>query len=295
MSVSISQTDNVGLTVESDPLALKIASNLSDLASFPTARTNLGVPVVATIAQSNASTLDTVFMSPDKVRQMIMFQGYQTFLNGGGVGTSGTGASAPSTTTRIRALGSPNALTAGYSHFMFDTHGSGLGFSGNKRGNSFLAKSFNRKIWMSGRVSVGDSGLAGDANNLFRCELGGRNGLGATGDPTIMSLGWKVAGGGSAAITFYVRTEASVNGGTYTEVATSFTPTSGILFDWLITYDGSGTSQMYVNDTLVGTVTATISSNVSNYNGYSEMIEQTITAAARLYVQLLPTRLYFAE
>jgi hypothetical protein len=41
MSISISQTDNVGLTVESDPLALKIASNLSDLASAQTSRVNL--------------------------------------------------------------------------------------------------------------------------------------------------------------------------------------------------------------------------------------------------------------
>jgi hypothetical protein len=41
MSISISQTDNVGLTVESDPLALKIASNLSDLASAQTGRVNL--------------------------------------------------------------------------------------------------------------------------------------------------------------------------------------------------------------------------------------------------------------
>ena len=41
MSISISQPDNVGITVESDPLALKIASNLSDLTNATTARSNL--------------------------------------------------------------------------------------------------------------------------------------------------------------------------------------------------------------------------------------------------------------
>jgi hypothetical protein len=43
MSISISQTDNVGLTVESDPLALKIANNLSDVTNAATARTNLAI------------------------------------------------------------------------------------------------------------------------------------------------------------------------------------------------------------------------------------------------------------
>ena len=43
MSISISQTDNVGLTVESDPNALKIANNLSDITNTATARTNLAI------------------------------------------------------------------------------------------------------------------------------------------------------------------------------------------------------------------------------------------------------------
>jgi len=67
MSISISQTDNVGLTVESDPLALKTASNLSDLASAPTARTNLGVPY-ATDAEVIASTSTSTVISPEDYR-----------------------------------------------------------------------------------------------------------------------------------------------------------------------------------------------------------------------------------
>jgi hypothetical protein len=43
MSISISQTDKVGLTVESDPNALKIANNLSDITNTAAARTNLAI------------------------------------------------------------------------------------------------------------------------------------------------------------------------------------------------------------------------------------------------------------
>jgi hypothetical protein len=67
MSISISQTDNVGLTVESDPNALKIANNLSDITNTATARTNLAidanfVSLTGTQNVSGQKTLTAAFL-----------------------------------------------------------------------------------------------------------------------------------------------------------------------------------------------------------------------------------------
>jgi hypothetical protein len=237
-------------------------------------------------------------MSPDKVRQMVMFPGFQQFLAGGATGTSGAGAGAPSTTTRLRQFVGPNAGTAGYATFVFDTNSSNQGFAGSKRGDLTYGKNYARPFWMAGRTILGSStgGLAGHADNLFRCELGGRNTIGSTGDPTHASLGWKVAGGGSQAIVFYARTRQAVNGGTYSQTTTSFTPVLAQWFDWMVTYDGASTCQMYVNDALVGSISVNFAGyQGEQYNHYTEQIEQTVTATTQFAVSHLPPRIYFSE
>ena len=56
MSLSISQgIDNVGITVETDPLAAKKANNLNDLQSIPSARTNLGLGTAAVLNSTDVA------------------------------------------------------------------------------------------------------------------------------------------------------------------------------------------------------------------------------------------------
>jgi hypothetical protein len=258
---------------------------------------SLVAPAIATVAQTNNPSSNTTAMSPDKARQMMMFQGFQQFLGGGSVGTSGTGAVAPSTSARWRQFQGPNVSTAGYSAFVFDLLNSGIGFVGSKRGANEYGKNYARAFWMSGRTLLGtdDGGFGGDVNNLYRCELGGRNSMATSGDPTHASLGWRVAGG-SQAIVFYMRSRQTINGGTYSETTTSFTPVYNQWFDWMVTYNGTDTCQMFVNDTLVGTISANFTGfQGEHYNFYSERIEQTATSATRLEVNTLPPRIYFSE
>jgi hypothetical protein len=259
---------------------------------------SLVAPAIATVAQTNNPSSNTTAMSPDKARQMMMFQGFQQFLGGGSVGTSGTGAVAPSTSARWRQFQGPNVSTAGYSAFVFDLLNSSIGFVGSKRGANEYGKNYARAFWMSGRTLLGtdDGGFGGDVNNLYRCELGGRNNIATNGDPTNASLGWRVAGGGSQAIVFYMRSRTAVNGGTYSETTTSFSPVFNQWFDWMVTYNGTDTCQMFVNDTLVGTISANFTGfQGEHYNFYSERIEQTATSATRLEVNTLPPRIYFSE
>jgi len=263
-----------------------------------TAFVQAAVPAIASVAQTNSPSSNTVAMSPDKVRQMMMFPGMQEFLGGGTVGTSGAGAAAPSNSARWRQFVGPNASTAGYSAFVFDTFASQLGFLGSKRGVNEFGKNYARPFWASGRTIIGlDSGtFTGDVNNTFRCELGGRNVLGQSGDPTGPSLGWRVAGGGASAIVFYMRSRSSINGGTYSQTTTSFTPTANQWFDWMVTYNGTDTCQMYVNDTLVGTISANFTGFQGEmFNFYTEQIEQTGSAAVRMGVSQLPPRIFFSE
>ena len=115
MSISISQTDNVGLTVESDPLALKTASNLSDLASAPTARTNLGVPY-ATVAEAIALSSATTVISPSNYLVAGLTTNIWTpNVSGLAAASSGTGANVNSGVTVLKGdLISPNTGIAGY-------------------------------------------------------------------------------------------------------------------------------------------------------------------------------------
>jgi hypothetical protein len=263
-----------------------------------TAFVTAAVPAIASVAQTNSPSSNTVAMSPDKVRQMMMFPGMQQFLGGGSTGTSGTGAVAPSTANRWRQFVGPNTSTAGYSAFVFDTQNSAIGFVGSKRGSNEYGKNFARALWMSGRTIIGtdDGGFGGDTNNLFRCELGGRNSIATDGDPDRASLGWRVAGGGSSAIVFYMRSRTTVNGGTYSQTTTSFSPVYNQWFDWMVTYNGTDTCQMYVNDNLVGTISANFTGfQGESFNFYSERIEQTASAATRMEINHLPPRIFFSE
>jgi hypothetical protein len=267
-------------------------TNTTQLAT--TAFVTAAVPSIATVAQTNNPSSNTVVMSPDKVRQMLMFPGFQELYGGGVNATSGAGASVSVTGNRTREFAGPSASVAGYSTFVFDTTTSSIGFYASVRGGAAIAKNFNRPFWFGSRTLI----AFGDANNLFRAELGGRNLVTTSGDPVQQGIGWKVVGGGGNAIVFYLRTRSAGNGGTYSEVTTTFTPlvtSPRQYFDWYITHDGASTSQMYVNDVLVGTLTASFAGFQEEFNFYSDRIEQTASAATQMQAVQLPTRVFFSQ
>lgn len=124
-------------------------------------------------------------------------------------------------------------------------------------------------------IGTWNTGGNGDANAVARINLGGKNGLGG-GDMTntLRGIGWKVAGGGTAALVLTV-----VNGSTLTNVTSSFTPTLRQAFDWMLYSDGAGNVTLYVNDSQVATTSAG-PTGTANYGLYMEGVDATATAVA---------------
>jgi hypothetical protein len=230
---------------------------------------------------------------------MIMYPGYIQMYGGGNVGTSGTGAAANITfaSQRWHVVQGPNTGVAGYAGYVFDYTFSGIGMAAMTRGVSALGRKWNSKIWASGRTILGQyaeitSGLNGDANTTARVMIGGRTTLGTGGMlSTENGIGWKVAGGGSAALVLTVS-----NGTTLTETTSSFTPTLQQVFDWKIYSDGAGNVTLSVNDSQVATSTGgPTTSTAEIYNLYLEIIDQTASTATRFGMGNFGTKLFWAQ
>jgi hypothetical protein len=192
------------------------------------------------------------------------------YYHAGITGTSGAGA-AFTNYGRWHDFYGPNNAVNGYSAWSWDTIGSSVGFAGYSRGELYYHKSWNKKIWLTGRSHIGNysgSGGSGDTNNTYRVSLGGKTVLGS-GDnsATQRNIGWKCVGGGAGVVNLVVG-----NGSIITNVATGFTPSIGKMFDWKIYSDGAGNVTMWINDTQVATTTAG-PNNVQNYGLYYEMVD----------------------
>ena len=264
-----------------------------------TAFVTAAVPAIATTAQALIPTSTTVALSPDAGREMIMYPGYIQMYGGGNLGTSGTGAGATITfaSQRWHALAGPNTSVAGYGAYVFDYTFSGIGMAAMTRGVTALGRKWNSKIWASGRTILGQyaettSGFNGDANTTARVMVGGRSNL-ATGGMVSSEngIGWKVAGGGSAALVLTVS-----NGTTLTEVTSSFTPTLQQVFDWKIYSDGAGNVTLWVNDSQVATSTGgPTTSTAESYNFYLEIVDQTASTATRFAMGNFGTKVFWAQ
>ena len=270
MSISISQTDNVGLTVESDPLALKIASNLSDLASAQTARTNLGVPY-ATNAEAITGTSSSVVIAPS--------------------------------TAVVRQL-NPSVYTPSPAQFTLATVGAGA--AGLLAGNGFTLSTPNAVVGSAARsvqTYVQGSPAGGTINWTKPVGFSGkyltyyryspvatsRVSLGKVGGtigvPTVRSIGFSMT---ASADTVYNPLVLEVhNGTTLTTVTSSFTPLLNKVFEVLCYSDGAGNVTLYVNNVAVATSSAgptTITgSQVSGEINFVHEISQTAAPANAPY------------
>ena len=279
MSISISQTDNVGLTVESDPLALKIASNLSDLASFPTARTNLGVGY-ATFAESQQLASTTASMSPFSVLMAMMTEGYRPALGMTG-GSTGTGAGVNPIMPQYMGIGGPNTLTAGSCHAITNVAGS---YSTASASNATIK--WNKPVCISGTFNASGASL-GDANNEFKIYLGASMVNG--NDPTSASIGlWKL--GGTTPISVMVH-----DGTTLTKVASSASFGGTTPIRYLVYSDGAGNVTLYINGTSVATTSAgPTGSTQTNTGQFTASIKQDVTAVTRYYIELVHPKIFVA-
>ena len=236
-----------------------------------TAFVTAAVPAFAVTADTNAPSSTTKVTSPWNVLDIVMHPGLQSlYYHAGVTSTSGAGA-AFTNYGRWHDFFGPNNTVNGYSAWSWDTTTSSVGFAGYSRGELYYHKSWNKKIWLTGRSHIGNysgSGGSGDTNNAFRVSLGGKTSL-ASGDnsTTQRNIGWKCVGGGAGVVNLVVG-----NGSTITNVATGFTPSIGRMFDWKIYSDGAGNVTMWINDTQVATTTAGPSS-VQNYGLYYEMVD----------------------
>jgi hypothetical protein len=253
---------------------LKAASNLSDLASASTARTNLdvysksesdglvpdasttakGKVELATDAEAVAGTSSTLAVTPAALRAMVTYPGLTAITTYSlTAATSGTGA------LSLRQGTSNGWVVRGPTSAVGYAVGK-AGLLNSRRGGEFTSRlDWSKPCVITARCTLNPNGTI-DANSIFRMSVGkittDNAGDIASGDGVQI----KVAGGG--AIQLLVCASSTV-----TTVTSSFTPTSDESFDVAIHSDGSGNVALYVNGSSVATTTGgPILSNAAAYN-----------------------------
>ena len=246
----------------------------------------------AATSDVNAPSSTTLTTSPKNVVDMLLHAGYNLFYQGAGSSsTSGAGSAIYGYGGRWKEYVSPNAGTAGYALGVYDTEQVSYGYTAYSRSAAISLHDWTKKIWISGRCMLGHPTISttydGDANTFARISLGGYTAF-AAGDMSSAQrgVGFKVAGGGAAALQLVV-----TNGTTVTTVTSSFTPTLRQVFDWKIYSDGAGNVTLYVNDSQVATTTAGPSTSGS-FGLYMEGVDTTVSSTRALIMENFGTKIY---
>jgi len=273
MSISITQPDNVGITVESDPLALKIASNLSDLASAPTARTNLGV-AYATNAETITGTSTTTVVTPDdlkwsqgRVTKFEIMPTYGTFWT---AVTNGAQFFADSPYGGGKRCIGSSTQVAGYAvHNLFAAT--------TQKNINIGNGSFNWAKAVSISFKVVVANVASDSNTIGRVLIGKGNVF--TGDLTNRGIGLRFIGG----TTYY---QLCVHDGTTLTIVNStkiITQANSVSVDFRITSDGSGNAKLYADDVLVASTTGAPTTQGTGSLAYVSAEVENIGTATGVY------------
>jgi len=224
-----------------------------------TAFVTAAVPAFATIYQARDGTSTTLAVNPAGIGQSLMDSCYR----GGNFSqnaVSGTGATVTFFNLQTQRFVGPNASLAGYSLGRTNDNNNAYLNYCLARGLANNTVSFAKPYIFSFRLNANT--LAG---NTIRFKTG-QSSTNTGGDPTVDGFGIRIVGTGA------VELQCFKTGPGLTNITSSFTPTSGISFDVIIS-SNNGTVLLYINDTLVATNTdGPTSANTFNANSQIEVI-----------------------
>jgi hypothetical protein len=261
-------------------------------AAVPAASTTVaGLLELATRLEVVEPSSSTLAVSPMRALDVLMNPGYVQIAqntNNVAVTTSGTGASS-FTTSMTRVCIGPNVSVAGFAYYRPQTNGGVGQFFAKGINNASI--NFSKPFWMSGR-SLYDDTFRGDANNTSRITVGkSATGAGALAQK---GIGWQKVGG--LATNFFLLAH---NGTTLTSVDTntslnSLGITGGVPFDWSVYSDGAGNVTMFINNVQVATTSAGPTGYSTGSSVWQEEIDQTASAATRMYFATFGGHYYHA-
>jgi len=224
MSVNISSFDQVGITVESDPLALKPA----DFATNAQAQIGLSATTVITPASASyAKQSCSYFRPPPTVFAFASSGGGSSQVNGYCVRSN-----------------APASLAIGYGNGGVNVGGHGRGQVGGSAG---ISMPFNWAKRFTANWRMFYANTPTDVNTVSRVAFGRQSNV-ATGDLVARGILMKRAGGGAVELQVH-------DGTTRTSVTSSFTPVINVWYDFRITSDGAGNAKLFMNDTEIASTT----------------------------------------
>jgi hypothetical protein len=285
-------TGTIGVTQTSGNNTTAIATTAFVQQEVPAASTTAAGKVeLATRLEVVEPSSSTLAVSPMRALDVLMNPGYvQIAQNNNNVATAtvGTGASV-FTTSMTRVCIGPNTSVAGSAYYRPQTNGGVGQFFGKGINNASI--NFSKPFWMSGR-SLYDDTFRGDANNTSRITVG--KSAFTIGALAQKGIGWQKVGG--LATNFFLLAH---NGTTLTSVDTntslnSLGITGGVPFDWSVYSDGSGNVTMFINNVQVATTSAGPTGYSTGSSVWQEEIDQTASAATRMYFTTFGGHYYHA-
>jgi hypothetical protein len=285
-------TGTIGVTQSPGNNTTALATTAFVTAAVPAASTTVaGLLELATRLEVVEPSSSTLAVSPMRALDVLMNPGYVQIAqntNNVAVTTSGTGASS-FTTSMTRVCIGPNVSVAGFAYYRPQTNGGVGQFFAKGINNASI--NFSKPFWMSGR-SLYDDTFRGDANNTSRITVGkSATGAGALAQK---GIGWQKVGG--LATNFFLLAH---NGTTLTSVDTntslnSLGITGGVPFDWSVYSDGAGNVTMFINNVQVATTSAGPTGYSTGSSVWQEEIDQTASAATRMYFATFGGHYYHA-
>jgi hypothetical protein len=285
---SLVGTSTTTLRGDTNGVTRTAGDNTTKLAT--TAFVTAAVPAFGTTADINEPSSTTKVTSLDAVRRMLLHPGFQLLYLGAGQSQTALGGYFDNNLGGRWKQFDISTTSGSRAQFTFDNSSGSNGLVGLVPGQALYVKNYSKKVYMTGRAIVGQiSGSQfGDINSIARINLGGKNGFGG-GDlqVNLKGFGWLVAGGGQP-----MKLQVC-NGPTVTTVTSSFTPTSGQVFDWELYSDGAGNVTLTINDTVVATTTQG-PTGLQNYGLYLEGVD-AIAASVSFALQTFGTKIYFSK
>lgn len=234
----------------------------------PTASTTAAGKVeLATNAEARIGTDTSRAVTPEDVREMLLYGGYNVtpvFLFNT-TAASGTGATSARSGFNGWTVQAPTSA-AGSAYAAAGYRNARLGALATSRFD------FSEPLAFGARLSQNSTGTI-DTNSVFRIAIG-KSATFVVGNPTSAQYVIMVRIAGGSALELVV-----ANGTTLTTVTSSYTPSNESAFDLLVTSDGAGNVTAYVNGSSVATTNAgpIIDSTITSPITMSVEVENTTT------------------